>query len=81
MSTLDIRVETGGFRHYLDGEPVHAGTGLELRGLDGSWVAGRYEWSGLAGALPRFYVNVAGHEATITLTLDLELRWPVLEDR
>lgn len=35
----------GGLRHYLDGQPVHAGATLELLLGDGRWVRVRYEWS------------------------------------
>lgn len=33
----------GGYRHYLDGQPVHCGTGLELLMADGTWKRVRYE--------------------------------------
>jgi hypothetical protein len=38
--------EEGGFRHYLNGEPVHAGDTLELQLADRSWLRGRFEASG-----------------------------------
>lgn len=37
--------EPGGYRHYLEGKPVHCGTQLEVQlgGPRGPWVAVRYE--------------------------------------
>lgn len=29
-----VRKESGGLRHYLDGEPVHCGAGLELQSIE-----------------------------------------------
>jgi len=40
---LELRREPSGLRHYLDGEPVHCGTGLELLLADGRWMSARYE--------------------------------------
>lgn len=37
--------DAGGSRHFLDGEPVHCGTGLEMQVPGGKWVAVRYEAS------------------------------------
>ncbi len=47
---LELREESGGLRHYLDGRPVHCGTQLQLRVNDGEhanevWVWARYESS------------------------------------
>jgi hypothetical protein len=35
--------ESGGWRHYLGGTPVHCGTSLELHVGGDRWMAGRYE--------------------------------------
>lgn len=40
---LSLVDEPGGLRHYLLGQPVHAGACLELMLSDGRWVPGRYE--------------------------------------
>jgi hypothetical protein len=37
---------TQGQGHQLDGRPVFLGERLELLLRDGSWVAGRYVWTG-----------------------------------
>ena len=34
-----------GTRHYLEGEPVHAGNILEMQCDDGAWVCVRYEYT------------------------------------
>jgi len=33
-SRLELRRDGGGWRHYLDGEPVHCGAGLELQTVE-----------------------------------------------
>lgn len=56
---LELRKEPGGFRHYLAGEPVHAGTPLDLLMADGSWLPGRYENQRYdEGLLARFHMDV-----------------------
>jgi hypothetical protein len=44
-SVLVLGSDAGGLRHFLAGEPVHAGTYLELRLPDDRWVVVRYEWN------------------------------------
>jgi hypothetical protein len=34
-SALELRSERGDWRHYLDGEPIHCGAGLELQSIEG----------------------------------------------
>lgn len=38
-----------GYRHFVEGEPVRAGSYIEVKFGDG-WIAGRYEWSFEKGA-------------------------------
>ena len=52
--------DAGGRRHFLDGRPVHAGMTLELLLPGGHWLAGRYEWSYVAGELPTLHVELGG---------------------
>ena len=33
-----------GYRHYVRGVPIHAGSAIHVKLGDG-WIAGRYEWS------------------------------------
>jgi hypothetical protein len=42
---LILANSAGGRRHFLDGQPVHAGDRLEVQLPDGSWLPVRYEWS------------------------------------
>lgn len=79
-------VDGGGRRHFLDGRPVHAGSGLELLTADGHWLRGRYEWSYATGAAPTFHILLGGppaalaEDATPLVSFDLPpravLRWP-----
>lgn len=61
-----------GYRHYLDGEPVHAGEILEMY-RNGQWTAGRYEWNYKAGSKPAFYLS---QDRAVWIEPDDELRWP-----
>jgi len=72
MSRLELQHESGGRRHYLNGEPVHAGEILEMY-RDGKWITGRYEWTFREDELPVFYVNEAGG---YIIKSDDDLRWP-----
>lgn len=77
MAMLVLRREVGGLRHYLDGKPVHAGTGLLLELEGGAVVPGRYEWSFEKEERPAFYIETAGGgEACIWLPESAPLRWP-----
>jgi hypothetical protein len=67
MSHLIRGVDTGGVRYFLDGRPVHAGAGLELRlpeaALGPVWAAVRFETMPVAGTsdlLPVLYLSL-GH--------------------
>lgn len=75
---LDLVRESGGLRHYLSGEPVHAGDGLELQLEGGSWVGGRYEWNFQGESPPLFYFGLAGvpEELVIALPSTARLRRP-----
>lgn len=95
FQVLDLRRDRwGGWRHYLAGEPVHAGAPLELLLPNSSWWAGRYEscWppgSRDGGPTAMFYGPVGGPWVTndtdtrivihFPLPADAVLRWPVRE--
>ncbi len=76
----------GGARHYLDGRPVSAGSGLELLIASGHWLPVRYEWDWNAEHAPRAYFNlgvpeparelVDAPDASIALPSTAILRWP-----
>lgn len=57
MSRLMKVKEPGGWRHYLDGSPVHRGQGLELLLPGGVWCKARYETT---GDDVTFYVPLGG---------------------
>jgi hypothetical protein len=69
---LELRREAGGLRHYLGGEPVHAGDLLELW-RDGAWLTGRYEWNARQEPAPALYLSA---ERSVGLTAEDLLRWP-----
>jgi hypothetical protein len=73
MGPLEVQQEDGGLRHYLDGEPVHAGTVLERLKADGTWEAGRYEWSFRPDERPALYTS---EEDGVFLSGEDTLRWP-----
>jgi hypothetical protein len=59
-------------RHYLAGEPIHCGDILELC-VDGTWIRGRYEWTGKPADLPTF-----AHDGRVRrITADCLVRWPL----
>ena len=47
---------SNGLRHYVDGVPVHAGSGIQVKFGNG-WIAGRYEWSFNSKSLIQIYCN------------------------
>jgi hypothetical protein len=56
---LELAEDAGGPRHFLLGEAVHAGTGLELLLADGRWIPGRYEFTRHDDDLrPLFYADL-----------------------
>ena len=74
---LHQAIEVGGMRHFLHGEPVHAGQGLHLLTFVG-WLAGRYEWSFRPGTLPLFFFSLpgVGEESCIRIPSAARLAWP-----
>jgi hypothetical protein len=78
---LELKYEDGGYRHYLGGEPIHAGTQLRLylndavpvlmREVGGKWVWARYE--SRDGGKASLYL--AG-DRVLDLKPDMRLRWP-----
>jgi hypothetical protein len=88
---VDLRVlreESGGLRHYLAGQPVHAGDIIELQlhpeaavdtasnDLRDVRFAGRYEWSCLQEDPPLFIIVAAnGTKITRTLPACASFRW------
>jgi len=74
-SRLELRHEgSSGYRHYLRGRAVHAGSLLELL-HNGDWLLGRYEWCFRPERAPHLVTNAETDEAVI-LRGDAQLRWP-----
>jgi hypothetical protein len=74
-SSLELRHEgPSGYRHYLNGRAVHAGTLLELL-TDSGWLLGRYEWSFRRERSPYLVINDECSQA-ISIDTDAILRWP-----
>lgn len=40
---LTLGEDAGGPRHFVNGEPIHAGTGLDLMLEGENWLSGRFE--------------------------------------
>ena len=58
---MELNEEEGGPRYYVNGVPMHAGDGLEVK-IGGKWIAGHYEysWPGRGYPLkPLFYYGDA----------------------
>ncbi len=76
---LFLGEDEGGKRHFLDGEPIHCGTGLEML-VAGKWVPVCYEsemYSKPARAV--LYATPWGDEGprvTIEYPMAQTLRWP-----
>jgi hypothetical protein len=83
-SVLLLGTDAGGLRHFLAGQPVHAGTALELRLPDDRWILVRYEWSWDTAVRPRAYLALGGRGEALgyaelvafPLPERAELRWP-----
>jgi hypothetical protein len=72
--TLELRSEESGYRHYLAGQAVRAGTILELQ-TDSGWITGRYEWSYNPDSKPYLVVD-SDTDRAVGLGPDSRLRWP-----
>jgi len=87
---LEVRRELGGLRHYLEGEPVHCGAGLQLQAITfraddyGEWQVAlplgtrvRYEAAiGDTEIRATLHADVAGHEFIARLEKWMRFRWP-----
>jgi hypothetical protein len=84
--TLILGRDDGGQRHFLDGQPVHAGTLLELLLPDGRWQPIGYEWGWSVDEPPTATMRLGapagaeqlGDQPSVTFDLPAEavLRWP-----
>ena len=75
---LTITEELGGYRHYLDGQPIHAGDVLEY--FDGNrqaWVTARFEL--IFGERGRLAVLCFNDGSSIAAEETMRLRWPAFQ--
>lgn len=75
-ASLRLGEDTGSPRHFLQGEPVHAGEPLLLLTTDG-WLRVRYEWTFEPDRDPVGYVTLPGafEEPQVPLRLAREARF------
>lgn len=73
---LTIVEEAGGFRHHLDGVPIHAGEVLEFFNDErNSWIPARFELVfGLRGRQAVMHVPDGSY---LPVGNSIRLRWPV----
>ena len=88
-SVLMLGRDAGGLRRFLAGQPVHAGTALELRLPDDEWVVVRaaredadpvadvYEWNWDVAARPRAYLALGGRGEDLGYAPVVEFSLPV----
>lgn len=74
---LTILEELGGYRHHLDGQPIHAGDVLEYFDENRlAWVPTRFEL--IFGTRGRQAVLCLPDDSCLALTDTIRLRWPSL---
>lgn len=75
MSSLTLEMDGGGRRHYVDGKPVHCGTGLQWSPDHGrTWINVRYEANfSREGVFPVLYLPDGSR---LVPTVDSKFRWP-----
>lgn len=66
----------GGFRHFLDGKPVHCGTGLELLLHGDRWAWVRYEARLIEPVEIRLYLELPGPSIPVPFHEAMRFRWP-----
>jgi hypothetical protein len=75
--SLTIVEEAGGFRHHLDGVPIHAGEVLECFDNErNSWIPVRFEL--VFGQRGRKAVVYVSDGACLSVGETIRLRWPAV---
>lgn len=70
---ITLEEDFGGPRHYLEGRPISAGSGLLLL-TELGWTLGRYESRYPIGV---YYLYLPGaHLVSITITEEMRFAWP-----
>jgi len=89
-SSLELRRDGGGLRHYLDGEPVHCGRAVMLQAIEPCWDDyGEWSYALQQGKRVRYEASiqdreiratlhavVEGHEFIARLEKWMRFRWP-----
>jgi hypothetical protein len=88
---LLVRTERGGLRHYLEGQPVHAGAGLVLQSVSfkqddygqygcplqiGTPVRYEASFGGSSKVLWSLFTSLGGHEFSSVGEPWMRFRWP-----
>jgi hypothetical protein len=66
---LELRGPEGQREHYLGDKPLRRGDLIEILLADGSWLRGRYDWSGIEA-------RWAGLRVELAATARGRLDWP-----
>lgn len=73
-TNLKIVAELGGYRHCLDGQPIHAGDMLDyFDSATGTWTSARFEL--IPGHRGRKAVLCVGESRTVPVDATTRLRW------
>ncbi len=70
---LELRFEPSGYRHYLAGQPLHAGEHVEMFVPGAGWTLGRYEWNYQPDRPAWICFD---DERAVAVTDEQRLRWP-----
>ncbi len=75
---LTLVVEAGGYRHYLAGQPIHAGEVLEyFDPAHGIWINARFEF--IPGHRGRKAVLCLSEDRTVPVGSTTRLRWALTD--
>lgn len=77
-STLEPRLEPGGWRHYIRENAIHAGDRIQyLPAGESEWIDGRYEWNFRLECAPTFYyMDTFERPCAIRLPHNARVRMP-----
>jgi len=78
IGRIEGAVEPGGWRHLVDGQPIHCGEALDLLTPDGLWLKGRYEMDRVEDGLPipLFCTRAYRGDITTRITDSMVVRIP-----
>lgn len=78
IGSLQGTMEVSGWRHLVDGVPIHCGEALDLLLPDGAWLHGRYEMDKIEDGLPvaLFYTRAYRGDLIARITDRMVVRIP-----